>query len=96
MDKRRYHATNDPDKKSEIGKEYQLEKRKIDIFDFWKSHEGNLNQFLTHFGQYIHTAATGIVNSLLFFVIDVVLTIDFQNQLSALRRAQKRCLCRVR
>ena len=55
---RRYHATNDPNKKSEIGKEYQLEKRKIEIFDFWKSHQGNVDQFLNHFDQYIHNAAT--------------------------------------
>jgi hypothetical protein len=54
----RYHATKDEKKKSEIGKEYQLEKRKIEIFDFWKNHEGNVTQFLNHFDQYIHNAAT--------------------------------------
>jgi hypothetical protein len=58
--KRRYHATDDKDKKSEIGKQYQLEERKIRIFDFWKSHEGNVNQFLMHFDQYVHAAATAM------------------------------------
>lgn len=57
---RRYHATNDKKKREDIRREYNLEKRKLDIFDFWKSHEGNVNQFLMHFDNYIHTAATAM------------------------------------
>ena len=53
----RYHATQDKKKRDAIRQEYQLEKRKLDIFDFWKSHEGNVNQFLAHFDNYIHVAA---------------------------------------
>jgi hypothetical protein len=55
---RRYHTTKDKRKREEISREYQLEKRKIDVYDFWKNHQGNVVHFLNTFDQYIHTAAT--------------------------------------